>query len=85
MHHYESSEPLRGGLVVDPSQGTRYLIFGGAGAPLYGFRERQAWVHHREQVHGFGMLTASATALRWEAFRDDGSVIEALELARRAP
>lgn len=84
VHNYESSEPIRGGAVVDPAHGTRYIVFGGAGAPLYSFLPREPWVHHRESTHGFGMLTASTTALRWEAFRDDGSVIEALDLARHA-
>jgi acid phosphatase type 7 len=85
VHNYESSEPLRAGVVVEASQGTRYLIFGGGGAPLYGFLAREPWVHARESTHGFGVLTASSTALHWEALRDDGSVIESLDLSRRAP
>ena len=81
VHNYESSEPLRSDRVVDPAHGTRYVIFGGAGAPLYPFHPREPWAHHRESTHGFGLLTASAGALRWQAFRADGSAIEALDLA----
>ena len=32
--------------------GTRYFVFGGAGAPLYPFLARGPWVHHREVTHG---------------------------------
>ena len=83
VHNYESTEGLRGDLV-DPA-GTRYLIFGGAGAPLYGFRARLPSTHQRESTHGFGMLHADARSLRWEAYRTDGSLIEALPLRPAAP
>ncbi len=81
VHNYESTEPLVGARTVAPS-GTRYVIFGGAGAPLYPFRPREPWAHHRESVHGFGMLRATARTLRWEAYRDDGTLVDTIDVQR---
>ncbi len=83
VHNYESTEALRGGRV-DPS-GTRYIVFGGAGAPLYSFRDRLPSTHQRESVHGFGMLHADARTMRWEAWRTDGSLIEVIDFHPRTP
>ncbi len=82
VHNYEASEPLRAGQVVDPTRGTRYVVFGGAGAPLYPFHPKEPWVHARESTHGFGVITASRASMRWEAFRDDGSLLDAIDLSR---
>jgi Purple acid Phosphatase, N-terminal domain/Calcineurin-like phosphoesterase/Iron/zinc purple acid phosphatase-like protein C len=88
VHSYESSLPLRGGTVdrdgvaVTASMGTRYLTFGGGGADLYDFGDRAPWLVARESVHGYGVLTASSTRLQWAARRDDGSLIETLDLLR---
>jgi hypothetical protein len=83
VHNYESTEGLRGDRI-DP-EGTRYIVFGGAGAPLYGFRDRLPSTHQRESTHGFGMLLADARSLRWQAFRTDGSLIESLALRPSVP
>lgn len=83
VHNYESTEGLRSGRL-DP-QGTRYIVFGGAGAPLYGFRDRLPSTHQRESAHGFGMLSADARSLRWQAWRTDGSLIESIALRPAAP
>ncbi|MEI8259572.1 MAG: hypothetical protein WCJ30_28235 [Deltaproteobacteria bacterium] len=82
VHNYESSEPIRGGQVTDDAHGTRFITFGGAGAPLYRFRERQPWAHARESTHGYGMLTVSRAAMRWEAHREDGSLIDTIDIPR---
>jgi hypothetical protein len=84
VHSYESSHPLRDGVATDPSRGTVYFNYGGAGAPLYGFRQRAEWLLNRESVHGYGVLTADPRRVQWDAFRADGSRIETVEL-RRAP
>jgi hypothetical protein len=34
-HTYERSVPIKGGAEVSPEEGTRYMVTGGAGAPLY--------------------------------------------------
>jgi hypothetical protein len=82
VHNYESTEPIRAGAVTDDAHGTRFIIFGGGGAPLYHFLPRQPWSHGREVTHGYGMLQASATHLRWDAHRVDGSLIETIDVAR---
>jgi hypothetical protein len=82
VHNYESTEPMRSDGAVT-ADGTRYFVYGGAGAPLYPFRERGPWVHARESTHGFAMLRADAQRILWEAFRVDGSRIEAITVPRR--
>ena len=81
VHNYESTEPLRGSRTIEPD-GTRYVVFGGAGAPLYPFRPQEAWAHHRESAHGFGMIRATARTLRWEAYRDDGTLLDGFDIRR---
>ncbi len=81
VHSYESSFPLRDGVPTLDNSGTRYFAFGGAGAVLYNFRARTPrWLLHRESVHGFAMLTAGRTHLHWDAYRGDGSLIEAIDI-----
>jgi hypothetical protein len=86
VHSYESTRPLRGGdgdsvgQVVGPEAGTRYLTYGGGGAPLYEFGRRAPWIITRSSTHGYGVLTASPTRLTWTARRTDGSVLETLDL-----
>lgn len=86
VHNYESSEPMRAdGTVVPEGEGTRYFVFGGAGAPLYDFHARAPWVHHRERTNGYAIARVRADRLVWEARRADGSVIETVEIPWRAP
>lgn len=86
VHNYESSRPMRSdGAVVAEGQGTRYLVFGGAGAPLYGFRRKEPWVSRRESTHGYALLRARRDRITWEAHRVDGSVIETIDVPWRAP
>jgi hypothetical protein len=91
VHCYESTLPLRGGgfaeggVVTDDRHGTRYFVFGGGGAPLHGFGAAGAWSSKRESTHGYAMLDASASALRWTAHRADGSVIETVTRTSGSP
>ncbi len=88
VHSYESTWAMRGGdethdgVRVGPREGTHYLTFGGAGAPLYGFVEPAPWIRRREATRGYGLLRASATELTWTAKRDDGSTVERIDLLR---
>lgn len=83
VHSYESTLPLRAsGEVATSATGTRYFNFGGGGASLYGFVEAAPWILTRESTRGYGVLTATATTLVWTAHRDDGSVIETVDLRR---
>lgn len=82
VHSYESSYPMRGDSVVSPTQGTRYVNYGGAGASLYGFRDIERWVQKRERVHGYAILTVTRARMRWEAWRADGSLIERFDMTR---
>ncbi|TAK22981.1 MAG: metallophosphoesterase family protein [Myxococcaceae bacterium] len=87
VHSYESTRPLRGGTsasegaIVPAAMGTRYFNFGGGGAPLYGFAATRPWIRLRESTRGYAVLTATATTLTWTAKRDDGTVIETVDLA----
>ena len=88
VHSYESTKPMAGGTgssVGAPTTdalGTRYLVFGGGGADLYGFKTTQPYIQTRESVHGFAVMSASATELKWTAFRADGSTIETLTIPK---
>ena len=94
VHSYESTKPLTGGTgssvgtATTDALGTRYLVFGGGGAGLYGFKATQAYIQTRESVHGFAIMSASATEMKWTAFRADGSTIETIampEVSTRSP
>ncbi len=86
VHNYESSEPLHhDGTVVAEGRGTRYFVYGGAGAPLYDFHARAPWVHQRAVTHGYALLRARADRLVWDARRVDGTVIERVEIPWTAP
>lgn len=81
VHNYETTEPLRSdGTVVAEGAGTRYFVYGGAGAPLYDFHAQGRWVHRRERTHGYALAHVNRDHLRWEARRVDGSVIETLDV-----
>jgi hypothetical protein len=88
VHSYESTKPISGGNatsvgnVTTDALGTRYLVFGGGGADLYPFKTTQPYIQTRESVHGFAVISASATELKWTAFRDDASTIETLTIAK---
>ena len=82
VHSYESTHPLKGGVVVPDAQGTRYFNFGGGGAPLYGFAATQPWILTRESVHGYAIVTASPTSMKWVAHRADGTTIETIDLPK---
>jgi acid phosphatase type 7 len=88
VHSYESTKPLRGGTASSIGQvttnalGTRYLVFGGGGAGLYGFTTNQSWIQARESVHGYAIISANATEMKWTAFREDGSTIETIAMPK---
>jgi hypothetical protein len=88
VHSYESTKPIAGGTsssVGAPTTdalGTRYLVFGGGGADLYGFKTLQPYIQTRESVHGFAVLAASGTTMKWTAFRPDATTIETLTIPK---
>ncbi len=88
VHSYESTKPMTGGngssvgTETTDALGTRYLVFGGGGADLYPFKTTQPYIQTRESVHGFAIMSASASELKWAAFRADGSTIENLTIAK---
>jgi len=88
VHSYESTKPMKGGTgsslgtATTDALGTRYLVFGGGGADLYGFKATQAYIQTRESVHGFALMSASATELKWTAFRADASTIETITIPK---
>lgn len=88
VHSYESTKPMTGGTgssvgtATTDALGTRYLVFGGGGAGLYGFKATQAYIQTRESVHGFAVMSASATEMKWTAFRADASTIETITIPK---
>ncbi|CAN5925447.1 hypothetical protein BH11MYX4_BH11MYX4_03460 [soil metagenome] len=82
VHSYESTKPLKAGVATTNALGTRYLVFGGGGADLYGFKATQPTIQMRESVHGFAILKASGTEMTWTAFRADGSTIESIAMPK---
>jgi hypothetical protein len=88
VHSYESTKPMKGGTgssigaATTDALGTRYLVFGGGGADLYGFNATQTYIQTRESVHGFAVMSATATEMKWTAFRADGSSIETITMAK---
>lgn len=88
VHSYESTKPLKGGTgnsvgtVTTDALGTRYLVFGGGGAGLYPFNATQSYIQTREVVHGFAIMSATATEMKWTAFRADGSTIETITMPK---
>ncbi len=88
VHSYESTKPMTGGTgssvgtATTDALGTRYLVFGGGGASLYGFKTTQSYIQTRESVHGFAVMSASATEMKWTAFRADASTIETITIPK---
>lgn len=88
VHSYESTKPLKGGTgsnvgtVTTDALGTRYFVYGGGGAGLYGFNATQPWIEKRESVHGYAIIGASATEMKWTAIREDGSTIESITMPK---
>jgi hypothetical protein len=88
VHSYESTKPMKGGTAssvgtpTTDALGTRYLVFGGGGADLYGFLATQTYVQTRESVHGFATLAANGTTMTWTAFRADGSTLESIAMPK---
>lgn len=88
VHSYETTLALKGGTksaegqVVNDAEGTRYFVFGGGGAPLYGFKAAKPYIAKRESVHGYALMTMSATSFKWDAYRQDGSLIESIAIGK---
>jgi hypothetical protein len=88
VHSYESTKPMSGGTgsslgtATTDALGTRYLVFGGGGADLYGFKATQPYIQARESVHGYALLAVSGTEMKWTAFRADGSTIETITMPK---
>jgi predicted phosphodiesterase len=88
VHSYESTKPLSGGTAASTGAtttdalGTRYITFGGGGAPLYKFLASQPYLQKRESTHGYAIVTIGATSLKWVSRRQDGTEIETITLAK---
>lgn len=88
VHSYESTKPLRGGTggnvgeITTDALGTRYLVFGGGGAGLYGFGGNQSYIQTRESVHGYAIITGGASEMKWTGIRADGSTIETITMPK---
>jgi hypothetical protein len=69
-HIYERSKPMNGETpVVDPANGTIYVVSGGAGANLYGVDAGNFWTEVAESTYSYGILTIGPTMLTLEEFR----------------
>ena len=88
VHSYESTKPLSGGTAASTGTtttdalGTRYINFGGGGAPLYTFLANQAYLQKRESTHGYAIVTIGASSLKWVSRRQDGTELETITLAK---
>lgn len=97
VHNYERSKPIRGldngnpvmaesvgkGVPVNES-GTLYLVSGGAGAPLYEFKEENCTTHTQayEKSRHYVLLEIAGKTLKYKALRLDGSVIDEFEYTK---
>jgi hypothetical protein len=78
-HNYQRMHPLRGGEIVDATEGVVYVVTGGGGAPLYGLtdNERQAVT---TQSHHSLVLTVSTESIEGTAYGVDGTVLDTFSL-----
>lgn len=76
-HFYERTDPIHGGQVVDPGQGTVYITSGNGGAGLYTMLPAAdfvaAWT---DQVYGFTQVTVEGTHIEIMHVDSEGNVVD---------
>lgn len=90
VHAYESSKPMVGGTSssegtpTTDAKGTRYIYFGGAGAPTLGYNPLggKAWDQKAESTQGYAIMTVNTTQIGWAAFRTDNTTIETITITK---
>jgi hypothetical protein len=81
-HDYERSKPMKNGAVQsDPSQGTVFMTIGAAGADLYP-AGTSASTAYSESTYSFALVDVSAHLLTLNAYRNDGSMLDSLMIAK---
>ncbi len=74
-HHYERFKPLNASGQADPN-GTRSVIGGGGGAPLYKVSANPAVTEFAKSVHGVLKLTLTDNTYSWQLVGLDGKAID---------
>ncbi|MCE9573496.1 MAG: metallophosphoesterase family protein [Deltaproteobacteria bacterium] len=84
-HAYERTRPMRS-LLPQPgaADGTTYVVFGGAGAPLYDVA-RNFWTAYSETTHGGMILRVRRDRLVAEAIRADGTLLDSFTMTKAPP
>jgi hypothetical protein len=81
-HLYERTVPMAAGSTAHPGQrGTVYVVAGAAGASLYN-HEMAPWTAVSESVAHFVILEISRGRLVYRAYREDGSLLDQLDLVK---
>lgn len=84
-HAYERTRPMRGMLPqASAADGTIYVVFGGAGAPLYD-AGHNFWTAYSEATHGGMILRIRRDHLTALAIRADGSLLDSFTLTKAPP
>lgn len=89
-HDYQRSRPIRGNRLVDPGEGTVYVVTGGAGA-RFTFRGTGAdwFTAYSDQIVHYVRVTVDHYDLRMEAVDERGRVFDAYRMSipeeRRKP
>lgn len=74
-HHYERFKPLNAAGLPDPN-GTRSVIGGGGGAPLYKVTANPAVTEFAKSTHGVLKLTLTDSTYSWQLIGLDGGAID---------
>lgn len=80
-HNYERTHPIRDMQVVEPGQGTVYVIPSGMGAPLYD-NGQEWWTAVSEKVASYAIVRVAGDRLEMVAYRIDGTVLDRLTLTK---
>ncbi len=87
-HNYQRTQPLKGGQVVAPGQGTVYIVTGAGGAQLYPIKpanQRPAYIVCGEgQRHSFTQVTVNGDELRLDQVALGGTLLDELTLHKAA-
>jgi hypothetical protein len=83
-HDYERTLPLRGGAVVAPGAGTVYVVTGGGGESIVPVGA-SPFTAYSESVFHFVRVAVQGGGLLLQMIREDGSVGDAMTLAKTAP
>jgi hypothetical protein len=69
------------GVVATPADGTVFVIAGSAGASLYP-NGMDYWTEYSEQTQNYALLRARAGMLDFQAFREDGSLMDSFTITK---